>query len=80
MNQLKALFSPTTRRGRAVRTALQGIVALSTFLVGILTIPGLQELLDTSGTVSIATFGVWIGVVSYIQNAAESLIKYLWEE
>ena len=80
MEQIKLLLSPTTRRGRAVRTALQGIVALSTFLVGILTIPGLQELLDTSGTVSIATFGVWIGVVSYIQNAAEALIRYLWED
>lgn len=74
------MFSTKTRRGRAVRTALQGSVALMTFVTGLLIVPGFEELLNGMGVVSrVGTFGVWIGVISYVQNALEALIKYLWE-
>lgn len=78
---IKGLVSPTTRRGRAIRTALQAFISIGTFLYGLLTIPGLEQFLYDQGAIStLGAFSVWTGVVAYIQNAAESLFKYLWGE
>lgn len=76
---IKSFFSTKTRRGRAVRTALQTFMGIVTFLGGLLTLPGFAELLTDGGiAVQASTFAAWVGVVSYIQNALESLITYLW--
>ena len=75
----KSFFSPTTRRGRAIRTAFQGALGITTFTLGLLTLPGFAELMNSSGLpVQAATIGAWIGVVSYVQNALEALTNYIW--
>lgn len=81
MEYLRSLVSTKTRRGRAIRTALQGMVALLSFMLGLLTIPGFGDYLSNVGfEAQVASFGVWIGIISYLQNATEAVIKHLWEE
>ncbi len=66
-----------TRAGRAVRTGLQVAIAALGFVYGLLTLPGFGEYLVQNQVVGAATFTVWTGVVSYVYNAVEALIKYL---
>lgn len=76
---LRSFFSTTTRRGRAIRTAFQAMFGLLTFVAGFLTIPGLETTLESAGiVVQAGAIAGWIGVVSYLQNATEALIKYVW--
>jgi len=77
MDLLKSFFSANTKRGRAVRTALQAFVALLSFIFGILTIPGLSDTLAQNNLVAVSTFAVWTGVISYLYNAAEAALRFL---
>lgn len=77
VNWIKWLFDKNTRRGRGFRTAFQGVLGLMTFLYGILVIPGFGSFLADNNLVTIGTFGIWLGVVSYLQNAFEDFMKWL---
>lgn len=78
---LKSFFVPTTRRGRAIRTALQTMFAILTFTVGLLTLPGFEEVLASGGLILQAgTLAAWAGVISYLQNALEALMQYIYPE
>ena len=77
---IKSFFSPTTRRGRAIRTGLQVLVGVITFVAGILTIPGVQQLLIDAGWIAqAASLATWVAIIAYIQNALEAFIRYLSE-
>lgn len=79
MENIKKLFSPTTKYGRAFRTFLQGFLAILTFAIGFLSIPGLEQFLIDQGVVAQAgTLGLWIGVVSYLWNLIEGFFKWLY--
>lgn len=80
MELLKKIFDKNTDHGRALRTALQGTFAIVTFLAGFLTIPGIGGYLATNNITTLATFGVWLGIVTYAQNAIERLLKWLSED
>lgn len=77
MDSIKWLLDKNTRHGRGIRTALQGAFAILTFLAGLLALPGLGELLAANELMTVGTFGVWVGVVSYLHNALEDLIERL---
>lgn len=80
MNFVRGLISPTTRRGRAIRTFLQGLLGLLTFSLGLISIPGFADALSGVGLeVQVTTMAAWIGIISYLQNALESLLKNLFE-
>lgn len=70
-------FSSKTIVGRAVRTALQVFVSVLGFFFGLLTLPGFGDYLAQNNIVAVSTFAVWTGVVSYLYNAAEALMKWL---
>lgn len=75
---IASFFSSKTRHGRAIRTFLQVLLGLITFASGLLAIPGLLEAFQGSGlAVQASTFATWVGIVSYLQNALEALIKSL---
>ena len=80
MEYLKKLFDKNTNHGRAMRSVLQGIVALVTFMIGFLAIPGIGEYLATNEIMTFATFGMWLGVITYIHNTLETLLKWLGNE
>lgn len=80
MDKIKSFFSPTTRHGRAIRTALQAFIGFSSFLIGVLSIPGLEQGLIQAGVaVQVGSIALWIGVVSYLWNALEALYKWLYQ-
>lgn len=75
MEIIKKLFDKNTNLGRGVRTAFQGLLALITFIYGFLLIPGLYDLLASNDLATVASFATLVGVISYVQNALESI----WE-
>ena len=78
MNQIKLLFSRTTRRGRALRTVLQAIVGITSMLLGFVAIPGFYDWITTLDMpVQVATMSMWVGVISYLQNLIEDFLKWL---
>lgn len=80
MSDLKSFFSSKTRHGRAVRTFLQTLFGVLTFVVGLLTLPGFEQALAEGGVVLQAgTLAAWVGIISYLQNALEGLLEYLGE-
>lgn len=81
MDTLKSFFSKNTKRGRAVRTAIQSVLAIFTFVIFMLAMPGLAEALQEGGIgVQAGTLAAWHGVVSYLYNALESLLEWLGNE
>jgi len=81
MDYIKSLFSKNTKRGRAVRTTLQALIAIFSFALGLLMIPGLADGLQSAGIgIQATTLAVWVGVVSYIYNALEGLLNWLGNE
>lgn len=77
METIKWLFDKNTRHGRGLRTALQALFGILTFLVGLVAIPGLGALLADNNIVTVTTFATWVGVISYVQNWLEDAIKEL---
>ena len=77
METIKWLFDKNTRHGRGLRTALQALFGILTFLVGLVAIPGLGALLADNNIVTVTTFATWVGVISYLQNWLEDAIKEL---
>lgn len=77
MDTIKWLFDKNTRHGRGLRTALQALFGILTFLVGLVAIPGLGALLADNNIVTVTTFATWVGVISYLQNWLEDAIKEL---
>lgn len=69
------IFDKNTSHGRALRTGLQAIVGLVSFIFGILTIPGLSNILADNNILSITAFGTWLGIITYIQNALEDILE-----
>lgn len=81
MDTIKSFFSKDTKRGRAVRTALQALIAILSFVLGMLALPGLADTLQSAGiAVQASTLAAWTGIVSYVYNALESLFIWLKEE
>ena len=73
---MAGLFSPYTKRGRALRTFLQALLAILSFSLGLITIPGFGELLVSLGVeVSATALAAWIGVISYLYNQLESTLN-----
>lgn len=60
-----------TAKGRALRTAYQGIMALVINLPALLLIPEVRALLDTLPVAVLAYLLAFSGVVSYFQNKIE---------
>lgn len=77
MNNIKQVFDKNTSHGRAIRTALQAFIAIITFVSGLMAIPGFGGFLADNNVMTLATFGIWIGIVSYIQNALENFSLWL---
>jgi len=75
MDSIKWLFNKNTRHGRGLRTTLQALLGLVTFVAGVLTIPGLGDILAQNNVTTAASFGVWVGFISYAQNFLEDLWK-----
>jgi len=75
MELIKKIFDKNTTRGRAIRTALQGLVALVTFIYGLIIIPGVADVLAANNIATIASFTTWVGIITYVQNKLEDL----WE-
>lgn len=81
MDLLKSFFSKDTKRGRAIRTGLQALIAVFTFVLGLLAIPGLADALQSAGIgVQASTLAAWTGVVSYLYNSLEQLLNWLKTE
>jgi hypothetical protein len=81
MDYIKSFFSKNTRRGRAVRTALQVLIAIFSFVVGLLLLPGLADGLQALGIgAQAAALATWAGIISYIWNALEGLLAWLDKE
>ena len=78
MDYIKSFFSKDTKRGRAVRTTLQALIAVFSFVLGLLAIPGLADTLQSAGIgLQATTLAVWVGVISYLYNVTESLLNWL---
>jgi len=77
METIKWLFDKNTRHGRGLRTALQALFGVLTFITGLVAIPGLGALLADNNIVTVTTFATWVGVISYVQNWLEDAIKEL---
>lgn len=75
MNGIKWIFNKETRHGRGIRTGLQFVYALLTFVAGLIIIPGVSELLLENQLVTAASFATLVGVISYLQNLLEDLLK-----
>lgn len=75
MGNIKKLFDKNTRHGRGLRTALQALYGVLTFFAGLMLIPGLSDVLAANNIVSVASFATWIGIISYLQNFVEDVIK-----
>lgn len=75
MDSIKWLFNKNTRHGRGLRTALQALLGVITFVAGILALPGLGDVLAQNNVTTLASFGVWVGFISYAQNFLEDLWK-----
>ena len=76
MEYLKSLFTSSTSRGRAVRTALQSFVTLSGMLIVIFTFPDIDRVFRSFGLeLQLSTIAAVIGFVSYLQNKAEELLR-----
>lgn len=67
------------RMVRSFRTALQALVALLTFIAGLIAIPGLADLLILNDLTTAASFATWVGILSYLQNALEDFLAGLGE-
>lgn len=79
MDTIKSFFSSKTKRGRVVRTTLQAFLGVLSFMLGLLTIPGMNDLLQHLGLIETAgALGVWVGVVSYLYNTLETIFKQLY--
>jgi len=81
MDYIKSFFSKDTKRGRAVRTALQTLIAIFSFILGLLLLPGLADGLQALGIgVQATALAAWAGIISYIYNAIEGLLAWLNKE
>lgn len=79
MQSLKWLFNKETRHGRGLRTGLQALVALLTFIAGLVAIPGLADVLIQNDLTTAASFATWAGLIAYLQNTLEDLLAGLGE-
>lgn len=78
MEQIKKLFSKTTRRGRAIRTAIQALIGVTSFVLAIAGIPNVDQLFGQLGfEIQLPILAAWTGVVCYIQNALEDFLGWL---
>lgn len=73
MNLLSNLFDKNTRRGRAMRTALQVLVSMLSFLGALFALPEFADLVTSEGYVTVGTLAAWTGVIAYLQNLLEDL-------
>jgi hypothetical protein len=74
---IKTFFSHLTVRGRTVRTWLQAMAAILTFVYGLLSIPGVEHYLVANNIIAMGTLATVIAVVCYLYNRIEQLIKWL---
>lgn len=72
---LRRLLDKNTRLGRGIRTALQAFLGVLTFAVGLLTVPGLADVLTANNVVTVSTLAAWVGVISYLQNFLEDMLR-----
>lgn len=75
MKSIKWLLDKNTRHGRGIRTALQAFLGVLTFIVGLLAVPGLADVLTANNVVTVSTLAAWVGVISYLQNFLEDLLR-----
>ena len=79
MEQIKLLFSKDTKLGRTVRGAIQLTLSLLTFIIGLVSLPGFNELVSQNTGTAVATLVTINFVVTYIYNTLGSLLKWLSE-
>ena len=75
MNSLKWLVNKNTRHGRGIRTALQAFLGVLTFVVGLISVPGLADVLTANNVVTVSSLAAWVGVISYLQNFLEDMLR-----
>lgn len=77
MDFINKIFDKNTAHGRSIRTWLQVITGIVVFFAGLLTIPGVAELILANEFVTVSTFATVVAVVTYVQNKLEQLVKYV---
>ena len=78
MNHIKQLFDKNSAHGRAIRTALQTLVALLALIIGLFAIPGVYDIMGTlAPELQLTAVATWVGVVTYVHNKIEQLLKHL---
>lgn len=74
-----AILDKTTPAGKAFRTALQAAIGITSFIVGLASIPGLYETLSQHPALAGGTLATTIALVTYLHNALEKLWDWLNE-
>jgi len=69
--KIRQLFDKDTRRGRAMRTILQALIALTSAAGALLAMPAFAEFVTQNEYLTISALATWIGVVTYLQNWLE---------
>lgn len=77
MEQIKLLFSKDTKLGRTVRGAIQLTLSLLTFIIGLVSLPGFNELVSQNTGTAVATLVTINFVVTYIYNTLGSLLQWI---
>lgn len=71
----KNIIDKNSPTGKGVRTTVQAFVGVTTWLLGLLAVPGVAEYLADNELFTITSLAVWIGVMTYLQNTAERVLE-----
>lgn len=73
----KVMFDKSKPFIKALRTFLQAVVGITTFILGLLAIPGVADYLSNNPALANISLATIIAVFTYLQNAIEDFIKTL---
>lgn len=71
------MFDKTKPFIKALRTFLQSVLGILTFVLGLLAIPGVADYLSENPALANISLATVIAVFTYLQNAIEDFVKNL---